>query len=109
MPTEIRRLLYSEVEVARAVSELSLNTATGMPPGAVLDYKVEKESPIELRLHLQTREGKQLYHTIDEAFVAAALISYCMRNNIPIARKSRKTVKVTKNGIALDMTLEAAL
>lgn len=108
MPTEIRRLVFTEVETARAISELSLNTPTTMPAGAVLDYKVEQESPVRLRLHLQTREGKQLYHTIDEAFVAAALISFCMRGTIPIAKKSRKTVKVVKGGVALDMTLEGA-
>lgn len=108
MPTEIRRLLFSEVEVARALSEFSLNSNTGAPQGAVLDFKVEGEQPIRLRLHMQTREGKQLYHAIDEPFVAAALISACMKAKIPIARKSRKTVRVAKaGGIALDMTLEA--
>jgi hypothetical protein len=107
MPTEIRRLLYSEVEVARAISEFALTMDTSMPKGAVLDFKVESESPLKLRLQVQTREGKQIFHTIDEPFIAAALISHCMRNKIPIAKQSRKTVRVAKTGgIALDMTLE---
>lgn len=107
MPTEIRRLLYNEVEVARAVSEFAIQNDTSVPKGAVLDFKVESETPLKLRLHMQTREGKQLYHTIDEPFIAAALISHCMRNKIPIAKQSRKTVRAAKTGgIALDMTLE---
>lgn len=107
MPIEIRRLLYSEVEVARAVSEFAIQNETTVPKGAVLDYKVESETPLKLRLHMQTREGKQIYHSIEEPFIAAALISQCMRNKIPIAKQSRKTVRSAKTGgIALDMTLE---
>ncbi|GAA0600987.1 hypothetical protein [Caenispirillum bisanense] len=108
MPTEIRRLLFTEVEVARALSEFSLTSNTGVPQGAVLDFKIENEQPIRLRVHMQTREGKQIFHGLDEPFVAAALLAHCMKAKIPIARKSRKTVRVTKGGgIALDMTLDA--
>ncbi len=108
MPTEIRRLLFSDVEVARAMSEFSLTANTNLPQGAVLDFKVETEQPVKLRVHMQTRDGKQVFHAMDEPFVAAALLAYCMKAKIPIARKSRKTVRVAKaGGIALDMTLDA--
>lgn len=108
MPTEIRRLLFTDVEVARALSEFSLTSSTGGPQGAVLDFKVEGETPLKLRVHMQTREGRQLYHVMEEPFVAAALLAFCMKAKIPIARKSRKVVRVAKaGGIAIDMTLEA--
>lgn len=62
MPAEIRRLLYNDIEVARAVSEFAQTTRTSMPKGAVLDFKVENDTPLKLRLHMQTHEGKQVYH-----------------------------------------------
>lgn len=108
MPTEIRRLIFSNEELATILSEFISAEHTKTQPGKILSCEVAKREPITLRARIHYRSGHQDTEFIEEVFLCAAIISWCMKEKVPLARKARKAVRITQDGrIALDITLSA--
>lgn len=106
MPIEIRRLLFSNEEICAVLSTFINSTKTHVEPGQVISVDIAQKDPILLRCTLATKGGRQTGEELEGVFVCAAILSWCMKNSIPLARKARKQVRVTQDGrIALDSTL----
>jgi hypothetical protein len=106
MPTEIRRLLFSNEELCQVLSTFINSTKTHVEPGNVVAFEVSKTDPLVLKCRMVTLNGRQTGEALEGVFVCAAILSWCMKNKIPLARKSKKKVHVTQDGrIALDVTL----
>lgn len=106
MPTEIRRLIFSDVELMEALTQFISSERTAVEPGRVISYDVATADPCSLKCRVQGRSGLQNDQIFDAVFLCAALISWCMKNKVPLARNAKKAVKLTQTGrIALDVTL----
>lgn len=106
MPTEIRRLLFSNEEICDAITAFINSTKTHIEPGQVISIAVAQKEPLLLKCTLDTKAGRQVGEALEGVFVCAALMSWCMKHKIPLARKAKKVVHVTQDGrIALDTTL----
>jgi|CEGD01.1.fsa_nt_gi hypothetical protein len=108
MPTEIRRLLFSNEELCGVLSTFINSTKTHVEPGTVVAFEVAKTDPILLKCRMVSQNGRQTGEALEGVFVCAAILSWCMKNKIPLARKAKKVVHVTQDGrIALDVTLSS--
>lgn len=106
MPTEIRRLIFEHDELAGILSDFISAEHTKTQPGKVLNCEVAKRDPIAVRARIHFRSGHQDTEFFEEVFLCAAIISWCMKEKVPLARKAKKAVRVTQDGrIALDITL----
>lgn len=106
MPTEIRRLLFSNEEICDALSTFINSTKTHIEPGRVISIAVSQRDPLLLKCTVDTKAGRQTGEALEGVFVCAAIMSWCMKNKIPLARKAKKVVTVTQDGrIALDTSL----
>lgn len=106
MPTEIRRLLFSNEELCDVLSTFINSTKTHVEPGQVIDVQVAQKDPVLLNCTLVNKTGRQMGEALESVFVCAAIMSWCMKHKIPMARKAKKLVHVAHDGrIALDTTI----
>lgn len=106
MPTEIRRLIFSDAELMDALTTFISSDRTAIEPGRVIGLEVASKDPCALRCSIQGRSGLMNEQVFDAVFLCAALIAWCMKNKVPLARTAKKAVKLTQTGkVALDVTL----
>lgn len=106
MPTEIRRLIFTDSEVMEALTTFISSDRTAIEPGRVVGLEIASKDPCALRCSIQGRSGLMNDQVFDAVFLCAALISWCMKNKVPLARTAKKAVKMTTTGkVALDVTL----
>lgn len=112
MPTEIRRLIFTSTELALALSDFIRSGRPGIAPGTVVHAELrETETGLSVFANTQGAGGQAGQVRFEEAMVCAALISWCMENKVPIARRARKGVSLMKDGnsVALDLKLQTAI
>jgi hypothetical protein len=106
MPTEIRRLIFSNEELAVILNDFIASRTDKGHPGRVLNCDVAKREPLTLRARVHHGSGHQDTEFFEEVFLCAAIISWCMKEKVPLARKAKKAVRLTQDGrVALDVTL----
>lgn len=106
MPTEIRRLIFTPDELANALGDFISSDRSNIEPGQVLNVQVRNSAPLSVRAQVQFKSGRQSSEVFEEAFICAALISWCMANKIPLPRRATKAVNQTRDGsFALDAKL----
>lgn len=108
---EIRRLLVGEEELKHLITKLIMSQSESSDGGGVgsggmvMDIKIIKDEPLLVQVYAQTVRGNQIAHKMDDIEVMTAIINHCISKKIPISRQSRKSVKRTKDGVALDMVI----
>ncbi|MFA7429474.1 MAG: hypothetical protein WCZ23_04905 [Rhodospirillaceae bacterium] len=106
MPTEIRRLIFTDAELVDALTQFISSDRTAVEAGRVINTSIATQDPAALKCRVQARNGQQSDQIFDAVFLCAALISWCMKNKVPLARNAKKAVKLTQVGrVALDITL----
>ena len=96
MITEVRHLIFQDVDVQRALVAFRKNRGEPLPAGNIVCVKVEKaKAGIRCVLDVDSdTDGhrKSYLFTADE--ILPALISYCIGKNVPLPAKSPKFLKI---------------
>jgi len=101
-------LIFDAEEVRKALSEFMRSSRTTLEPATVLDFEIKENEPVHLSCLLHLQSGRQARREVDAATLCAALLNWCMENNVPLARKAQKAVHVTRDGdLTLDLKLTA--
>ncbi len=98
MPREYREIVFSEEEVAAALTEYARSLASNAPLIRAEDLMIAEkgEAPVTVRFGYETRG-----YTRPE--ITAALILYARSIGLPIARASRKAVSGGNGEITLKL------
>ena len=109
MPSEIRHVVFRNVEVARAVRSYFERTGKAMPQGELLDCTIETDGPgHEVRFSMSISSigghGQSTNVTADGAQLAAALILYCRGEHIPLPSAAAKSLAVFGESLCLVVT-----
>lgn len=106
MPTETRRITFSIRELVEAIAHFAKATKYPMPPGKIIDCKVETSGAVAATLTIQhMAEGATRTARFDNNSIAAALIHYCIEKKIPIPRSAEKSVESAGNGVVLSLRI----
>ena len=104
MPTEIRRLSFSEDDVQAALVNYALRSNMKMPRSGIQNLRVHKEDGIPVTLHFAPNEdGDARDVEFSEAHLAAAIILFCRVQEIPVPRDARKVLSHDKNTVSMTM------
>jgi hypothetical protein len=110
MAVEIRRILYSADEF-KVIANLYVNLvgpSMGLAEGTVMAVDVIEDDPLEVRVHIQARDGRQIQHVFDKDNVVAAMTTFCSEMKIPLSKKSTKTAKKNSEGkFTFDMVIQS--
>ena len=102
MPTETRRICFSNAEVADAIEHFAKATKFPMPPGKIAECKIDAHGPLMAALTVRhMAEGSSRIARFDKNTIAAALIRFCIEKKIPIPRSAEKSVEAQGDGVAL--------
>ncbi len=104
MPTELRRLNFSEEELQAALVNYALRSNMKMPNASIQSLRIYKKDGISVTLHFTpSDEGAARDVEFSEAHLAAAIILFCRVQEIPVPRDARKVLSFDKNTVAMTM------
>lgn len=108
MPTEIRRLVFSNNELVEALHAYSQTSDEKIPEGDVRTCKAVDEKTIAVRLEIENRHTQETYQVnLRHEFVGAALLGFCFDKGIPVPRESEKSLQISGDNIALTIVRKA--
>lgn len=106
MPSEFRRLLFTEKELTAAIVEHCRVSNHSLPSGTVLGCSARGEPEVSVRIEmLDDTDGKRYAITLHPEFVGAALIRHVIKQGIPLPRRASKILEVSGDRVALLLTL----
>ena len=102
MPTETRRISFSNAEVAEAIEHFAKATKFPMPAGKIVECKIDAHGALAATLTVQhVAEGTNRTARFDKNTIAAALIRFCIEKKIPIPKSAEKFVEAHGDGVVL--------
>jgi len=108
MPSELRRVIFSNEEVLAAVTEYSASGRSPLPSGEVVSCRVYGEPEVRIRVEIRDeRRDYPLVVEIEPEVVGVALLRYCMTHGIPVPKQAEKALQVHGDNIALNLTIKA--
>lgn len=118
MPQEIRRLAFSHSETTDALKEYGKRFNVSMPDGRVLHARFASEGETPQAGEENKKRNRNIivtfyskqnfehkYYNLSEEFVTAALIQYCLANQIMLAKSAKKTLDITEFNVCIDMQM----
>ncbi|HEY3768991.1 MAG TPA: hypothetical protein VGN44_09980 [Candidatus Angelobacter sp.] len=102
MPMESRTLHFANDEVFEALKEYGRQIGRPMPDGPGNSMALLPDTGARVTLNSMMRETTRSF---TESEVAAALIMFCIKRSIPIARRSVKTLQVGNDSVLLRLDI----
>ena len=108
MPTEIRRLVFTNDELQTALSSAATKTKKTLPIGSITSAAFKRFGETEVQVEFyDNRENQSTTATFDSSFVGSALIFYCVNEHIPIPRAAAKSLDISGNNLSLVLRLDS--
>lgn len=104
MPTEVRRLVFSNTEFYGALDQYLSRTGATLPLGSIVQVRtdtIHDAVTIDIRRNGSTQTEAV---NLSARQVGGALIGYCINNQIPLPRGFSKSLIITGDNVALEMT-----
>ncbi|MFY9680590.1 MAG: hypothetical protein WA416_07155 [Candidatus Sulfotelmatobacter sp.] len=102
MPTEIRVLSFSKIELFEALRDYCSHTGRRLPPDAAERLVLTQESEVRVTLNSLGEESEMKFA---ENEVGAALVMFCIRKQIPIAKRATKSLEITGETVSLHLKI----
>ena len=94
MPTEIRRLVFTNDELQSALSSAATKSNRTLPMGSITSAAFKRFGETEVQVEFyDTRDNQSTTATFDSSFVGSALIFYCVDEHIPIPRAAARPMR----------------
>jgi hypothetical protein len=107
MPREERRIIFDFGEAYRAIHSLCVQKEERVPPPGnitAMAFKDNDSSIVTVKItNVQTGVNSRREYSCD--FVAAALLVYCRKCNMPLPQQGLKILEVDSEGVVLRVTI----
>jgi hypothetical protein len=102
MPNETRSLSFSNAEAIAALTEYCASTKRELPKGGIKRLSFSNDAEIKVTAEF---EGGPPAIRFYENEVAVALIMFCNKKGIPVPKRATKSLQVTQDSIALNLSM----
>lgn len=106
MPTELRRLVFSNIELLEAILLHNAVAKQKLPRGALSLSKIEHDPRVSVTLQIVGETTQTI--RVSAEWIAAALLRYCMVKHVPVPRLSTKSLQVNGDNLCLVIEMRAA-
>jgi hypothetical protein len=106
MPTEFRRIVFTNAELRQALDASRDPVRVPVPEGQLQSVKFVDETRENLivSIHVMDCEADRVERrSLPASFVAAALIKHCMAIRVPLPRGAQKSLVISGDNIALEL------
>ena len=98
MLTEIRKLVFPQDDLLKAVTLHSAKGPMGLPEGDITAVKVDDSTTPGATVKIR---GESV--ALDGEFLLAAMVRYCIDSTIPMPRKAEKSLDLVDGQLALNI------
>lgn len=106
MPAEIRRLSFSDAEVARAIVGFNAHSRQKfLPSGNLGGIRLVDEPVLHIYVSVETGDGGLETVVLNETMIGAAIIRDCIASGVPLPLRSTKSLKLVNGELAFDISL----
>jgi len=102
MPTEARTLGFSKNELFEALRDYCATTGRRLPAEAAERLVVTQDTEIRVALN---SPGDESAINFTENEVGAALVMFCIRKRIPIAKRATKSLEIVDQTLSLHLRM----
>ncbi len=102
MPEEARVVSFSNAEAIEAIVDYCEKINRALPPGGINGLTFSNEKEVKVTVHPQ---GQAPSFSLYEHERAAALIMFCNKKGIPVARRALKSLQVTQDKVSLHLAI----
>lgn len=108
MPSELRRIVFSNDELKIAIAEHNRRAKEKLPVGAVQACEPLPDGGGAVRLEIVNQSyGEAQNVELSPETVGAALVRYCIQHKIPLPKKAHKSIHVQGDKLVLNVSIEA--
>ncbi len=110
MPTELRRLVFSNSQLRAALDNYRRVSTGDIPRGRIVavGLKHNRPDPKVMIAFRDEAKGEDRSVDIEPKTVAAALLVYCMEFDVPVPRSARKKLTMMGDNLCLEIILREA-
>ena len=102
MPGESRIVSFSNAEVIEAIVDYCEKTGRALPPGGIRGLSFSNIKEIKVTIQ---PEGQASPVSFYENEIAVALILFCNKKGIPVARRALKSLRVAQDTVSLHLAI----
>jgi len=104
MPTEMRRIVFSNEELLNAINFFNSPNIPKLPEGVITSASVDPEnkSNMILKFNSYNRDAERDI-IVPVASLGAVLINYCIKSKIPMSKKASKSLKIIGDNVSLEL------
>ena len=103
MPTELRRITFTNAELRIALDEYFALKKTPLPLGVILKVRLENAAHVLSIQMAGATDNDEAALVLTPEQVAAALLRYCKSTGIPVPKKASKSLAMSGDNLALDI------
>ncbi len=101
---ELRRIVFSQDELRQALHGQRIDGRVVLPVGAIQSASFLEGSDANVMLRIYDEQSDKHHEIVlPNAFVAAALMGFCIQSKVPLPRSARKSIAIAGQNIALDL------
>ena len=107
MPSEMRKMVFSQDELQAALVNYALRTKRKLPNATIESIHVEEKNEISVTI-VYAPDGTEEAKTVEfeQTHVAAAVILFCRTHEIPLPREARKVLVPVDNSVAMIVQMD---
>jgi hypothetical protein len=102
MPVETRAITFNNAEVIEALTDFCAKTEREIPASG--DKRLKFSNDGEVRVVVEVGQAATTVNFYENE-VAVALIRFCNKKGIPVARRATKTLRIEQDSVALRLTI----
>jgi hypothetical protein len=102
MPSESRTLTFTNAEAKDALLEYCVTTKREIPSGGIRRLAFSNDDEVKVTAEFNASAPPISFYQNE---IAAALILYCNKIGIPVARRAIKTLEIAQDSIALQFSM----
>jgi len=104
MPTEMRRIVFSNEELMNAINFFNSPGVPKLPEGVITAVSVDPDNKANIVLKfISYNRDEERNIVVSVANLGAVLISYCIKNKIPMSKKASKSLKIIGDNVSLEL------
>ncbi len=107
MPSEFRRVMFTNNEVIEAIHDYNEISQDKLPPGIILTCTPVSQAEVAVRLEMVDQRSDETHVVeLSPEVLGAALLSYCMKHRIPMPKSATKSIQIHGNEVSLNVEIE---
>ena len=106
MATELRRIVFANHEVIEAIMGYNELAKKKLPAASIVSCRLEGSEGAKVTLEMRDSVNEKHYRVaLKTSFIGAALMKWCLEQEIPMARSAEKTLEVVGDNLSIAMTI----